>query len=70
MKEENGKKIVKFDKEEFFEEVKREFHKVAEKESGKEKRKYNYGVGEWIELDLIYELPHGEFKMSTKLEKR
>ena len=53
--EENGKEIFDFEDLEF-----EENREVAAKDSKTEKWRYNYEVGEWIELDLIAALPQGK----------
>ena len=56
IEEENGKEILGFeDLEEFEENI-----EIAAKDSKTEKWRYNYEVGEWIELDLIAALPQGK----------
>jgi hypothetical protein len=58
IKEENQARTLDFEnkKKEAFEEV----HEYVAQKSKEEKLRYNYEVGEWIELELISGLPPGE----------
>ena len=53
--EENGKEILNFENLEL-----EKNKEITAKDSKTEKWRYNYEVGEWIELELITALPQGK----------